>query len=94
MKIPLVWQVREIRALAAVDVSYQMLSREYGISGGAVRDIALRITWEWIPESNDEAVEGVDLLLRHPHLMTEHERQCFARQVIPQRLISCRRRAE
>ena len=67
-------KVREVRALAAIGVPYPTLSKEYGVSTVTVGQIARRTTWEWIPAGKDEKREGIDLLLRRPHLMTNRER--------------------
>ncbi len=76
-------KVKELRALAALGVTYPVLSKEYGVSTVTVGQIARRTTWEWIPAANNEKREGIDLLLKRPHLMTERERMLLARRKKP-----------
>ncbi len=72
-------QVKELRALASVGVSYSALSKEYGVSKVTVGQVARRTTWEWIPRADDEEGEGITLLLGRPRLMTERERMIVER---------------
>jgi len=73
-------KVRELRALASVGVPYPLLSKEYGVSTVTVGQIARRTTWEWVPASKSEKRDGIDLLLKRRHLLTERERMLLARR--------------
>jgi len=68
-----------LRALAAAEVPYPLLAKEFGVSAVTVGQIVRRTTWEWVPAGKDEKKEGIALLLKRPHLMTERERMLLTK---------------
>ncbi|MGW4825241.1 hypothetical protein ACWEP4_41715 [Streptomyces sp. NPDC004227] len=47
--------MREIRRLSALGVGRTALAERFNVSRAAIRAVAIRRTWAWLPDGEDEA---------------------------------------